>query len=110
MRVYISGPMTGKIDMNKAAFDAMAELIREDGDDPAIPYEIGERVPGMYKDWAEMSYEEQYDAYMKEDLREMLLCDAVVALPNWGKSKGARIEVFTAQAVHIPVSFQEAET
>lgn len=45
--------------------------------------------------------------YMKEDLAEMLKCDAVYALKNWRLSPGATIEINTALAIGINIIHQQ---
>jgi len=41
--------------------------------------------------------------YMRHDLPAVLASGAVAVLPGWRKSKGARLEVYTAQECGLPV-------
>ena len=43
-----------------------------------------------------------WEYYLKIALTQMLTCDAIALLPNWGNSKGARLEVSTGDVVGIP--------
>ena len=77
---YVSGPMTGLPDYNRAAFIAkQAEL---EGIDRRVlnPALIEGDESWTWGDW------------MREALRLQLYCDVVHMLPGWRKSRGARIE------------------
>lgn len=102
MRIYIAGPMTGYPFHNfQAFFEAEAALFRlgqyqvvnparsEGGSDFLTAWENHEN--------ANLTWEQ----HLRRDLRDMLTCDAVVTLPNWAYSRGARLEVQTARAVGI---------
>lgn len=90
-RVYISGPMTGKPELNFPAFNKAAAELRAAGFDVINPAEIGE-VPGL--EWAD---------YMRADIRMLMDCDTVATLPDWKKSKGARLEVHIAGELGMTV-------
>lgn len=47
-----------------------------------------------------------WSEYMREDLIEMLKCDAVYAMTNWRQSPGATIEIHTALSVGINIIHQ----
>ena len=44
-----------------------------------------------------------WSSYMRRDLSNLCLSDAVCVLPNWKSSKGASLEVQVAQALDIPI-------
>lgn len=90
-RIYIAGPMTGIENFNYPAFHAAAKTLRDAGHDAVNPAEIS---PGTEKTW---------ECAMRQDLREMLTCDAVALLPGWESSKGANIERELAGKVGIKV-------
>jgi nucleoside 2-deoxyribosyltransferase len=88
MRVYIAGKMSGLPEMGYPAFHAEAARLRE----------LGYRVSNPAENQAQVNW--QY--YMREAIRMMLLCDAVALLPNWKQSRGAMIEHGIAIALGIP--------
>lgn len=90
MRLYISGPMTGRPQLNYPAFFTAESQLRDMG------YEVSN--PAQYPDngetWAEC---------LRRDLKDLLECDGVAALPGWQKSKGARLEVNVARRLGMEV-------
>lgn len=87
--VYISGPMSGLEDMGRAAFAAAHQRLEELGFavlDPAM-FPLGMT----------------YAAYMRMSLALLSEADAIVMLPGWECSKGARAERAYARAVQMPV-------
>lgn len=108
--MYIATPITGVADQNLPMVREAAKWLERRGIAPVIPHDIEALDhPGECPDW------ENYPGvtgqghaglcYLKEDLRVMLQCDQVVALPGWLKSRGAKIEVDLARSVMIPVRY-----
>lgn len=90
MKVYISGPMTGLPNFNREAFDVAAVDLEAMGYQVANP--------------ASVSIENgTWGQYMREDLVMLLRCDAVLALPGWRKSRGARIEIGLAKKLGMRI-------
>ncbi len=54
--------------------------------------------------------EPEYMDYIKKDLIELVNCDAIVLLPGWPQSKGARGELQLAMQLDKPVFFYIANT
>lgn len=90
-RLYISGPMTGIPEWNFPAFNAAADRLRGLGFDVVNPADGGAEEG---KAW---------EAYLREDLRLLLDCDAVATLPGWRNSRGARLEVHVAESLGMDV-------
>lgn len=90
-RVYIAGPMSGCHDLNRAAFADAEEALQGDG---VNPHQVCE-VRGLTK----------YEDCMRADLRALLSCDAVLMLPGWEQSRGARHEHETAMICGIPIYY-----
>lgn len=89
MKIYISGPMSGLPELNFPAFNEAAKQLRALGHEVANPAEKQEEGnPGMQ--WIDL---------MRLDIKMLMDCDAVAALPGWGDSRGARIEVELATAL-----------
>ena len=80
MKLYISGPMTGVLDLNFPAFNSLAETLRSHGHEVENPAEIN-LDPSA--DWA---------SCMRVDLLMLDACEGIVMLPGWDKSPGAQIE------------------
>lgn len=103
-RFYLSGPMTGYAEWNFPAFTAAAKSLRAKGLDvlPAheIPHDEPDGVVGALP-WA---------VYLRDDLRELLNCDALILLRGWPTSSGARLELQTALALGMPVFFWDGRT
>ncbi|MFU1906023.1 DUF4406 domain-containing protein [Bordetella avium] len=85
MRVYLAGPMTGHPDLNYPAFHDAAARLRAHGFDVVNPAEIV-KTPGL--DWL---------ACMRLDIPALLTCEAIVLLPGWQSSRGARLEYSLAR-------------
>lgn len=81
MRVFISGPMTGKEDYNRAAFDAQADALRAMGHTVFNPACLIDTSEGWDK-----------HALMRIDLAALRECDAIFQLDGWEESEGAAME------------------
>jgi hypothetical protein len=88
MNIYISGRKTGDYNYREKFLDAEKRL-RDAGYNPCNPAALP--VPGA--DW---------NGAMRAALRLMLESDGVALLPDWQKSKGAKIEARLAREVGIP--------
>ena len=77
---YLSGPMTGLPDYNRAAFFAKEAELNTGNRRTLNPAAIEGDESWTWSDW------------MREALRLQLHCDVVHMLPGWRKSRGARIE------------------
>lgn len=85
MKVYISGPMTGYPEFNYPAFATAEAKLVAAGHDPLNPA----RHPKC-ETWAD---------YLRLDLADVLVADAIALLPGWEASRGARLEVHVAHAL-----------
>lgn len=90
MKVYISGPVTGRPRRNEPAFRRAAERIRAAGHEPLVPHDV---VPDGVDDWHEA---------MRHCLVWLPTCDAVAMLDGWENSEGARVELMAARACGLP--------
>lgn len=103
-KVYLSGPMTGKPDYNRAAFADAAFKLRELGFDVVNPHQLPEPV---------LTQDEEYNwrQYLARDV-ELLIrdntIDGVVVLPGWEGSRGSVLELHVAQYVGLKVYPLEA--
>lgn len=90
MRVYISGPMTGRPDNNIDEFNEAEDLLLKAGYWVLNPTSNG------------LSDSASYEDHMRADLRMLSVADALAFLPDWEKSRGARLEIEVAHALNIP--------
>ncbi len=102
MRVYIAGPMQGIPYFNFPAFDLMASYLRMKGHEPLNPAEEDRKMgfaptkePELPPDW-------DWDAVIRRDVDMVFRAEAIVLLPGWHRSTGARAEAALAQFRHIP--------
>ena len=90
MRVYISGPVSGRENGNEEAFRECAEALRVLGYDPVVPHDI---VPEGCT-WQEA---------MRHCLVWLPTCDAVCFLQGWRTSAGAKVERAVAKACGLAI-------
>ena len=101
--IYISGPITGMKNGNKVSFDYLAQIIKNNGDLPINPLDLGANISDSYPDFRNLTVREQWQIYMRFDIRELVMSDMVVVLDGWGLSEGSKIEVELAEKLGIPV-------
>lgn len=91
--LYVSGPMTGLPDFNRAAFHKAADDLRARGYDVVNPAEVDLGPKATWED------------YMRVHLATITSGDVhgLAMLPGWRKSKGARLEGEAAQAFGLPM-------
>lgn len=103
--VFLSGPMTGKLDFNRAAFAQAESRLMELG---------AAAVFNPAKDAPAEGDEKPHAHYMLDTLHRLTQhgkvdgfnrprFDVLVALPGWSQSAGARIEVDVAFSCGIEV-------
>lgn len=90
-RIYLSGPMTGQLDLNFPAFHVEASRLRALGYQVVNPAELN---PDPAADWP---------ACMRADLRALLGCDAICLIDGWETSAGAHLELHVAHRVGLEV-------
>lgn len=109
--IYLAGPMTGIPQFNFPVFFEAADALRNAGYEVVSPAEIDnpatkaaalaspDGAPG-----SGAANGETMGDFLSRDVKIVIDdVDAVVVLPNWHKSKGAKIEAFTAIQFGKPV-------
>ena len=112
-RVYLAGPMTGIPAFNFPAFDAAAARLRERGYDVVSPAELDspehrkaalasvDGDPSTYNN----ATGDTWGQLLARDVK--LIADegieAIVCLPGWNTSKGARLETFVGRLCGLPI-------
>lgn len=93
-RIYISGPMTGVEDLNREAFRLAEIRILEQGNIPINPHNFPKQ--------------KSYEDYLLFDLEILATsADAVVLLPGWEKSTGAKKELQLALELELEIIILE---
>lgn len=102
MKVYLAGPMTGLPRWNFDAFAAAAAELRAAGYDVTSPHEF-DLDDGFDPDAPVEGFtQDDLHAAMRRDVQAVLGVDAVVLLPGWHDSTGARLEASVASAIGTP--------
>jgi hypothetical protein len=113
MRVYVAGPMTGIPQFNYPAFIKAAEYLRSLGLDVVSPAELDDpedkAAALASSDGNMLQYSDgtgkTWGDFLARDVK--LLADdgieAVVVLPGWDRSRGARLETFVAALCGLPI-------
>ena len=112
VKVYVAGPMSGIPGFNIPAFDALARELRGRGLEVVSPAEMDGPVTRKHLlasrmgDHGDLPPGETWGFYLARDVQ--LLADdgiqGVVVLPDWDRSRGARLEVFLAsQILDLPI-------
>lgn len=93
--VYIAGPMTGLADFNYPAF-------QEAGFELALRgYEV--LNPVQIENWNTLGRPQAWDWYMRHAIAMVLRAEGIALLPDWEKSRGARLERTIASELSLDV-------
>jgi hypothetical protein len=94
MKVYLSGPITGKSNSKERFAKAEEDVFcwAEEVVNPMVIESFG------LKGWS---------ACMTIALKWMLDCDAVYMLEGWAASKGANLERYVASQLGLPIFYEE---
>jgi hypothetical protein len=94
MRLYISGPMTGKVGWNRGAFEAARTVLRSKGHFVICPAELDR----LENDASDPAKAVGYRALLVRDVAMIMTCDldGIVLLEGWWASRGARLELMAA--------------
>lgn len=100
MRVYIAGPMTGLPENNGPAFAKAWRMLHDAGHDPISPHFLESSLPPEVRE--RMGTGGIYRSVLPIDVFAMSTVDAVLALPGWQFSRGAKFEKHFADLCDIP--------
>ena len=105
-RVYLSGPMTGLPDWNRAAFDEAEKRLVCEPFDVMGAYNPADQIDDMRPLSHEKAMYLSMHSLMSMDVagsRFVPYYEVLVSLPGWEKSAGARLEREVATACGIEV-------
>lgn len=98
MRLYVAGPITGRLKAGVPILDIIAEFkeaarqLEKIGFDAVLPYDID--------GWVGASTDEAtWREYMRKDFPIVCTCAGIVLLPGWTSSRGSPIESFIMQTI-----------
>ena len=94
--VYLSGPMTGIADFNRAEFDRRAQELRRLGFLVRNPADISR----------EFGTDRPYEFYFKRALRMMLDADVVYVFGDTTQSRGVEMELQVAKMAGMQVVWE----
>lgn len=109
MVIYLSGPMRSIPYYNFPAFDRVAYVLRMEGHTVLSPADIdreyGFDAMHLAPDHDCNKIPEGFDfkACVRRDIDAVLLCDRVIMLPGWERSKGATAEKALAEWIGVIV-------
>ncbi|WP_311324489.1 DUF4406 domain-containing protein [Capnocytophaga sputigena] len=95
MKIYISGKISGTdLTETRKRFAAVAKAMKRLGCEPINPLENG------------LSEHDSWEAHIAKDIADLLQCKAIYMLQGWQESKGARIELYIATEIGIPIMYE----
>ena len=106
-KCYISGPMTGIEDENRKEFEEAKKRLDYFGFDSINPHTIHSKeliddIDKRFKAGV-LSEDERWALFLKKDIEVLMRCEFIVVLKGWENSRGARLEVFNALSVNMPM-------
>lgn len=103
MRIYISIPISNHDLMTQTGKALeIANKIRALGHEPVNPFE----TPLAPPEWSE---QQKYAYYMGEDIKRLLMCDAILMCQGWTESRGCKIELNAAAHCGLEQYFSLAQ-
>jgi hypothetical protein len=100
IKVYISGKVSG-LDHDTAfkSFEDAEKWIVSFGKIPINPMKFCPSEPNFDPSWT-------WEQYMDVCCRELLRCEEIFMLKDWGHSRGARVEHAMAKELGLSIYFQ----
>ena len=98
---YLAGPMSGKPLYNFPLFDRIRDEMRAEGYNVISPADLDREVG--FDPTTGVVDKKFLDEAMRRDVDAIMKVDALVMLPDWENSTGAKAEYALARWRHIPV-------
>lgn len=96
-KVYVSGPITGRLIEARRQFAEAKVHLTDAGFDVFNPLENG------------LGVDEPWERHLAVDVLELLACQAILPLPGWEQSQGARLEMEVAKLVGLRIFAWQTE-
>lgn len=93
MKIYISGPITGQPNRNAEAFSSAKMRLKALGHSSINPLDL-DYIEDFGDDWY---------LNLRRDLKYLVSCDALLLLPGWEESRGAKLEIIVALQLDMPL-------
>ena len=111
-RVFISGPISGKPNLNRDAFDHEERLLREAGYETFNPHSIAKPNLIAEEEWYHLYMQtgvpvetSRWRYYMGVCVGQIPLCDSMRMLPDWQNSRGAVWEHRIAKMLGLEITY-----
>ena len=98
---YLSGPMRGFPQWNFPAFDRNAAFLRDNGWKIISPAEVDREIGFDETDETAVFTEADFEVAIRRDYVALTEADAIIFMPGWEKSTGAKLESTFADALKL---------
>jgi Domain of unknown function (DUF4406) len=106
MKVYLSGPITGKVDGNREVFASTKKILENHGWKVINPYDTNpaeEEAEEAANRAAGKFYSSSYWRLLAKDVATIGEVEGIVFLSGWEDSKGARLEAYVGILKGLPI-------
>lgn len=106
-RIFVSGPITGKENLNREAFNAEEILLLEAGHTVFTPFHITPPDETTLNFWERLGSRDEleWQYFMRVCVGQIPLCDGMRMLPDWQNSKGSVWEHRIAKMLGLEVTY-----
>lgn len=108
MKIYIAGPMRGLDQHNFPTFDRVRDYLIAAGHHPVNPADL-DREMGVSGFTTRLPKDFIFNA-LRRDFIAICGCEAIVFLPGWENSSGARAERFVAEHIGLAMYYIDPAT
>ena len=91
MKFYISGKISGTEKVARRQFEEAKTILVACGHKAVNPFDNG------------LTEDDTWERHLAVDILELMRCDALVQLPTWEDSRGARLEHEIARECNMPI-------
>lgn len=115
MKIYVSGPISGRENGNLPAFRAVNSELLKLGHTVVIPHDCAPFThDGPCPEGYATPFADDYDqhtstaCFIRGDFEVLIWCDAIYMLKDWERSVGARAEFDVAALAGLKIYYQHA--